>query len=244
MAFDLTKIGKELRENRETKGLTVRDVSNVLCLRTSLVEALESGDRDSLPHEVYIRGYIKEYASLLGVWDRIAEELAREQAPAPSPPQKIPEPVAETKKPLKTRAKKRLTLRPAFIYVSAILVAVAFFVIQNMETKSPPVTPKFENVGKISSEPPNRNGETGNSSATQEGKRLMVTCSERTWVSVIIDGSEKKELMLNPHEVMVLSAKVQFDLLIGNAGGVKVFFNGKDTGFGGKQGEVKRIKLS
>jgi len=74
-------------------------------------------------------------------------------------------------------------------------------------------------------------------------KKLLITCHERTWISVIVDGKEKKEFMLNPKDVLVLNAKEGFDLLIGNAGGIKLFLNGKDLGFSGKSGEVKRLKI-
>ncbi len=50
--------------------------------------------------------------------------------------------------------------------------------------------------------------------------------------------------MLNREEVVVLSAKESFDLLIGNAAGVKLFYNGKDIDFTGESGEVKRVNLS
>jgi len=77
-----------------------------------------------------------------------------------------------------------------------------------------------------------------------ETKKLMIACRERTWVRILIDGSETKEFMMNPDEVVMFNAKDKFDLLIGNAGGVKIFYNGKDTGFTGEDGEVKRINLS
>ncbi len=75
-------------------------------------------------------------------------------------------------------------------------------------------------------------------------KKLMITCQERTWVSVVIDETEKKEFMLNPQDMLVLNAKDKYDLLIGNAGGVKLILNGKDVQLTGQSGEVKRIKLS
>jgi hypothetical protein len=77
-----------------------------------------------------------------------------------------------------------------------------------------------------------------------EAKKLMIACQQRTWVRIVIDGSEKKEFMMNPEEVVVINGKEGFDLLIGNAGGVKLFYNGKDTGFEGEEGEVKRINFS
>jgi hypothetical protein len=72
----------------------------------------------------------------------------------------------------------------------------------------------------------------------------MIACEDRTWVRVVIDGLEKKEFTLNPEEVVVLSAKDKFDLLIGNAGGVRLIYNGKDMGLPGERGEVKRVNLS
>ena len=77
-----------------------------------------------------------------------------------------------------------------------------------------------------------------------ETKKLTIACQERTWVRVIIDGTETKEFMLNPDEVVMLDAKECFDLLIGNAAGVRLIYNGKDVGFTGEAGEVKRINLS
>jgi hypothetical protein len=50
--------------------------------------------------------------------------------------------------------------------------------------------------------------------------------------------------MLNPEEMVVLNARDNFDLLIGNAGGVKLNLNGKEVEFTGKSGEVKRVKVS
>lgn len=75
-------------------------------------------------------------------------------------------------------------------------------------------------------------------------KKLMIACQERTWLMVVIDGSERKEFTLNREEVLMLSAKESFDVLIGNAAGVKLFYNGKDIDFTGERGQVKRIKLS
>ncbi len=79
---------------------------------------------------------------------------------------------------------------------------------------------------------------------TSPSKKLMITCQERTWVSVVIDDIEKKEFMLNPQDIIILNAKATYDLLIGNAGGVKLILDGNDVQFSGMSGEVKRIKLS
>ncbi len=75
MPIDLEKIGQALKEKREEKGLTVSDISDSLCLRKSLIQAIESGEWQILPHEVYVRGYVREYAHLLNMNGEITSEL-------------------------------------------------------------------------------------------------------------------------------------------------------------------------
>jgi hypothetical protein len=77
-----------------------------------------------------------------------------------------------------------------------------------------------------------------------ETKKLTISCQEKTWVRIVIDGTETKEFLLNPEEAVTLDAKECFDLLIGNAAGVRLIYNGKDVGFTGQAGEVKHINLS
>ena len=69
MPFDLDKIGQLLKAAREEKGLTLEDVSRALFLRKSIIGAVESGDWQRLPHDVYVKGYATQYASFLNVLD-------------------------------------------------------------------------------------------------------------------------------------------------------------------------------
>lgn len=70
----LEEIGRRLREARERKGLTLHDVQVATKIRRKYLEALERGDDAELPPEVYTRGFIRAYASLV---DLDGMELAR-----------------------------------------------------------------------------------------------------------------------------------------------------------------------
>jgi len=249
MAVDINKIGLVLKTSREEKGINLEEVSNALCLRKSLIEAIESGRRDVLPHEVYVRSYIKEYANFLNVTELILPELIEKKDEIE------PETIIET--PIREQSERRFPKisfshlpRKAFIYPAIVIVLAGFYLIDRMNRNSIPIpTPKIEATAGFSSQPQASTDNAGTSEnqttpAINEGKKLMITCKERTWVSVVIDDTEKKEFMLNAQEMIILNAKDRFDLLIGNAGGVSLILNGKDTEFSGKSGEVKRIKLS
>lgn len=56
------KTGRILREAREAKGLSVREVADSLHLRPSIVTAIEEGDYRQIPGELFLRGYVKSYA--------------------------------------------------------------------------------------------------------------------------------------------------------------------------------------
>lgn len=57
--------GGQLRAERESLGVTVREVADTLNLSITVVQALEADDYDRLPGAVFARGYIRAYARLL-----------------------------------------------------------------------------------------------------------------------------------------------------------------------------------
>lgn len=66
---------------------------------------------------------------------------------------------------------------------------------------------------------------------------------ERTWLRIAIDDLKPKEYVFGPSDTPEWRAEKGFQLLIGNAGGITLEFNGKILDNLGKQGQVIRIKL-
>jgi cytoskeletal protein RodZ len=257
MQSEFQRIGSILREKREEKGLSIIDISDLLCIRKSLVQALEEGNTSMLPHAVYIRGYLKKYAHILDISEetlgfdaRVEEQAVKTQTE--SEPGRITSAIH----------KPRHIAKRAIVVPLILVLIIAFFVLnqiykersvtrsgQDQAAQSNPVSTKQASInvrGPSAANTPTDAGAAEQSRVmpASEIKKLMITCNERTWVSVVIDDSEKKEFMLNPEEMIVLNAKENFDLLIGNAAGVKLNLNGKEVGFTGKNGEVKRVKIS
>jgi hypothetical protein len=236
MPIDLEKIGKLFKEKRESRGLTLVDVSNSLCLRKSLINAIESGDWKLLPHEVYVRGYLKEYAHLLNIYNEIADDLTHHREEV-----RIP---AEIPAQQEVGTKYHLIPKRVVIYPLAFVLVIGFFILGQIhkERNTSTQIQYAEHTSKNITD--NAGSDVQDAIETSDAKKLMITCQERTWVSVVIDDIEKKEFMLNPQDIIVLNAREKYDLLIGNAGGVKLILNGKDLQPTGQSGEVKRIKLS
>jgi len=66
---------------------------------------------------------------------------------------------------------------------------------------------------------------------------------DMTWIFVTIDEKESKDMILRPGDHIKLFAKKGVLLKIGNAGGVKLIFDGKEIGPLGEKGKVKILKL-
>ncbi|MBW2557234.1 MAG: helix-turn-helix domain-containing protein [Deltaproteobacteria bacterium] len=72
---------------------------------------------------------------------------------------------------------------------------------------------------------------------------LVIEASELTWIQINRDGKPPFEVMLRPGERITEKASEKFGLIIGNAAGVDISFQGKPLGIIGKHGEVVHLIL-
>lgn len=61
------KAGQRLRETREKKAISLQQAAQVTLIRRHYLEALEKGDFDLLPSAVQARGFLRSYATYLGL---------------------------------------------------------------------------------------------------------------------------------------------------------------------------------
>lgn len=77
----------------------------------------------------------------------------------------------------------------------------------------------------------------------KERYRLVIVARELTWIKIVEDKKNIREMLLQPGEKIERKAAEGFRLEIGNAGGVDLFFQQKPLGPLGKHGEVVNIRL-
>lgn len=65
--MNFQELGLTLQREREAKGLTIEAVMEATKISRINLVAIENGDRSSLPHPVYTKGFVKSYARLLGL---------------------------------------------------------------------------------------------------------------------------------------------------------------------------------
>ncbi|MFI5391755.1 MAG: helix-turn-helix domain-containing protein, partial [Bacteriovoracales bacterium] len=102
------KIGEQLRILRDSKNISLSTLAQKTKIGVSLLQYLESDDYDKLPNRIYVRGFIKNYASILNVDEKpliaafdlnfiVAEPIENlKYAPVPGEAKKNPVPTIIT----------------------------------------------------------------------------------------------------------------------------------------------------
>ncbi|HHX42883.1 MAG TPA: helix-turn-helix domain-containing protein [Chloroflexi bacterium] len=95
----MAQVGATLRAARESRGLTLEDIEKATRIRRVLLEALENDAYDDLPSPVYTRGFIRNYAQLVGLdpEEMVAAYAAATGTPPASPtPEVLDEPLVQS----------------------------------------------------------------------------------------------------------------------------------------------------
>src|SRR5579872_2395707 len=105
--MDTDTFGSGLRRAREKRRLTLKEVAGATKIPRATLELIEAGNLDQLPADVFVRGFIRSYARLVGTDEaeplhnferalsaRRDAELALSSTPVAVPPEPVPGAVA------------------------------------------------------------------------------------------------------------------------------------------------------
>lgn len=147
--MDFQELGLTLQREREARGLTIEAVMEATKISRINLVALEKGDRSSLPHPVYTKGFIKSYARLLGLdADELSMIVDREYQSETPEIEEVSydvSPAAEKAfQEMDTPKKRKRPVWPSILVFLAVAVAVVLLVLnlnKTGDTPTPPVKP-------------------------------------------------------------------------------------------------------
>ena len=113
-------VGERLRDAREVRGVDLHRVERDTKIRLKYLAALEDGEFSDLPGDVYTRGFLRNYATYLGLDADEIEEEWRDEGGAIAPVK----PVMTGPKPLTMRRKVVFQGSHVVIAVVAVMVLV------------------------------------------------------------------------------------------------------------------------
>lgn len=107
-------VGEILKKAREESGRDLKAISQILKIRYDYLHAIEEGDFKLLPEDVYIKGYIREYAEFLNIDPETALQAYAQQKASSKDKTEIPVAIHRSDKKFKIK------------YVSIPLLLIVF----------------------------------------------------------------------------------------------------------------------
>jgi cytoskeleton protein RodZ len=261
-------VGAYLSQERKQKNISLPDVAKVTRISIQYLEALEKDEFQTLPASIFVRGFLRTYAAQIGLDPREILNMYEAQMDSLHVPEKKGGVVPPKK--LDPLGKYILTL---LIIVLGVGIAFFFFKETSVppppspsSLEIPPAqTPgakahpsaalpshKKEALKGAGPAKPEKKSEGLPAAAAvpSEGLKkienrhlLKVKAIDKTWMRIQADDQPEFEVLLQPKETVSWTAQNRFKILVGNAGGVEISFDGNPQGPLGKSGEVVYLLL-
>jgi cytoskeletal protein RodZ len=247
-------IGEKLRRRRLESGISLDQVATQTKIGTRLLEAIEAEQFERLPGGVFRRKFVVQYARALGFDEQdIAgelQQLSQFDAPPSFPRQEIPR-FGSDRKPIAMSRDWSGVARSfgSLTAVVAVILGCAGLYMwwqQVADRKPVPETaaaasaPAPQNANPPASPIPPA---AGTSSGSQP-VRVGIVAGEATWVQAHSDGKRVYSNKMKANEAQVIQAAESIRLLVGNAGGIEVSFNGKPIPPIGPRGQVRTVEFT
>lgn len=236
----MSSFGEILRQERELRGVSLREIADATKISIRFLEALEQDRLEVLPGGLFKRAFVRQYANHLGLdADRLVDEFVaanpeQSQAPAPRPPVAVSE---------------RAHPGGALLFVLVGLgVALSVMKLSGPETAREPdpvvappppsVAPTAPLAGDSVYPPPSSPRPIRE--VEPDGLILTMNATQACWVEVSVDGQTVMNRVMTEGESQTLEAQGEILLSVGNAGGIAFSVNDRRGRPLGDDGEVRR----
>ena len=243
-------VGDILRAEREKQGISVKDVEKATSIRALYIQAIEDGNYSIMPGEVYLKGFIRNYANFLGLQGQELVDIYRQSLPAETPVNE-PEKIEKYRRPpVKRNWGKLLTS----IVILLLIIAAAWFAwaFWSQQPEKPKPQTQQQPQSQVAPAPapapapvtppaaPPTAQQQQNPNQTPGTKPVVVTAkfSGQTWTLVTADGKDIYEGIPKNGETMTWNADQNVVVKLGNAAAADITFNGQAQPKLGGEGEV------
>jgi cytoskeleton protein RodZ len=255
----MTSVGTILRSAREGQDRSLAEIAEDLCITQRYLRAIESDDLKSLPGTFFYKSFVKQYAALLKVPEKLLQPgVAALTAPEANPPpghplskESEPKPSAGAVRDLDpiVKASNRYYFANSQVGVSLAALAGMLLACSGVYawwTKPPKIATAAVHTAAPATTVTATTGSTPTVQVTTADDDpshvvLNLSATEKTWISITSEGKQIFAGMLEPSQTKTLTGRDAATMKVGNAGGIEVRLNGKAIGPLGGRGQVRTI---
>jgi cytoskeleton protein RodZ len=265
-------LGRKLRDARERKGVSLREISNRTKIAVAVLEGLEREDISKLPSGIFGRAFVRSFAIEVGLdpeasVQEFALQFRNDLATVGHPPS---ERIDENEDLERKRTSWRVLGVGALVAAAAGVATYLWLprfhegtaataprnaaaaadagsgaaspVLQ--ETSGAPVPAREPVSGDTTPAPAAAPERAADSGLPSDRITVLLRVSRPCWISAVVDGKRQAGKVLRPGEERTLEARNDFSLTVGDAGAVNMTINGAAAKAIGKSGEVVTIRLN
>lgn len=251
----MESFGAYLRSLREQNGKTLEQLSNSTKIAATNLDFLENDRYDLLPPKVFVKGFIRSYVRELGLDPEEAiakfDDFVRDG--------EMPD-LSDSESPvlINEPSKSSFIFNPWFTRILTVagIISLGILILTGATRLFySPQTPSESVLGREQAsssqkslkqdsrhDTPQRS--LSDSQQPKAGKKILeIKASANAWVRVAPDGGPAEEFNMAPGDVQIFSANKSFSLMTGNAGGIRIRFDGKVLQPLGKNNQTLSLTL-
>ena len=248
----MSEFGLHLKQARERRGISLRQIASATKIATGALESLERGDFSRLPGGIFSRAFVRAYAVEVGLDPeetvRQYTELAEALAASSQSVVTAAEITDDDRMFLERQRKAGVWLRAiAATLVVSLGGAIGWWRVSVIRHSAPivttvtvnppaPAVPAAVESGSTTAEPAG--------AAAVRSLSIELRADASCWVKVTADGRLVLSRNLTAGESQVFQAEREVVLQFGNAGAISWTINGKPARPLGKSGEVRDATIT
>lgn len=255
MAAQMEDFGGKLRQARERRGISLRQIAASTKISAAALEALERNDISKLPGGIFSRAFVRSYAVEVGLDpdDTVREFLERFNQETPPTAAAVTTEVPEHERQFEEQRRKAAMILGAALITIPVLALVLYFAWRARSASHAPASSTPERAA--ASVPAPAAASSGQPEAAPVDVALPPEPSAATmklelhplkpcWVSLTVDGKKvfARIMQAGERESRVVASEAVIE--VGDAGAFAYAVNGREGKPLGVEGQVKTLKLT
>ena len=245
--------GGKLRQARERRGISLRQIASSTKIAAGALEALEKNDISKLPGGIFSRAFVRSYAVEVGLDpdETVKEFLDRFKQDAPPSAEATAAAIPEEERQFEQRQRQAVKALAFGAASLVVLVVILYVVLRGRSAAVLPDTPPapaadaapaLPQVQAYRESPAAAGAPTGAAAAVT--LKLEIAPASECWVSLTVDGRKlfTRVMQAGERESHVVQREAQVD--VGDAGAFAYSVNGRPGKPLGDKGQVKTLKIT